>query len=187
VRLFDGRYKSQVLVDGFLARASVLGDVNYSGAKVGLVNRLVVSEGSGAFIDLSVRGGTTRGQLPVEDYFILGVDGETPYLLRGHVAATEGRYGRSPMGTDFILFNSDIERRVWTLPIGKDMEIKGELFLDGAKVFDRNRVFNQAGWFFDAGVAARIQLPGSDLVVLYGRSLNHGSGVIAGYIEHHFW
>ena len=186
VRLFDGRYKSHVLVDGFVARASVLGDVNYSGATLGSVNRLAVSEDSGTFIDFSVRGGTTRGQLPVEDYFILGVDGEIPHLLRGHKAAAEGRYGRSPMGTDFILMNSDIERRVWTVPVAK-IEIKGELFLDAAKVFDRNRVFPQAGWFFDAGVAARIQLPGSDLVVLYGRSLNHGGGIIAGYIERHFW
>ena len=167
--------------------ASVLGDVNYSGATLGLVNRLAVSEAAGAFIDWAVKGGTTRGRLPVEDYFILGVDGETPYPLRGHVATENGRYGKSPMGTDFVLINSDIERRIWTLPILKDIEIKGELFFDAAKVFDRHRVFKQAGWLFDAGVAARIQLPGTDLVVLYGRSLNGGTGGITGYIEHHFW
>lgn len=183
----EGKYKSQVHLDGFVARASLLGDVNYSGTTLGLFNRLTVSEDSGTFVDWAVKGGTARGGLPVEDYFILGVDGETPYLLRGHVASDEGRYGRSPMGTDFVLINSDIERRLLTLPISKDMAIKGELFVDAAKVFDRNRVFKQEGWFFDAGVAARIQLADTDLVLLYGRSLTEGTGVITGYIEHRFW
>ena len=187
IRPLDGKYKSQIHVDGFVARASVLGDVDYSGATLALMNRFIVSEDTGVVVDWAVKGGTTQGRLPIEDYFILGVDGETPYLLRGHVAFDQGRYGRSPMGTDFFLINSDIERRLWKLPLVKDAEIKAELFLDGAKVFDRNRVFRQAGWFLDGGVAARIQLPGTDLVLLYGRSLNHGTGVLTGYIEHRFW
>jgi tetratricopeptide (TPR) repeat protein len=186
-RPIDRKFKSQVRVDSFLARASLLGDLNYTGGTIQLANRLVVSEDRSTFFDLSVKVGTSRGRLPVEDYFMLGIDTETVDPLRAHVAADHSRYGRGPMGTGFVLVNSDIERRVAALPVLNNVPIHGELFFDSAKLSDRNRIFQQRGWLFDAGVAVRTQLPDFDFVVLYGRNLSEGKGVLGAYIERRFW
>ena len=185
-RPIDGKFKSQVRIDGFLARASLLGDLNYTGGTVQLANRLVVSEDR-TFFDLSVKGGTSRGRLPVEDYFMLGIDTETLDPLRAHLAADHGRYGRGPMGTGYVLVNSDIEQHIAALPVLNNVPVHGELFFDAAKLSDRNHIFQQRGWLFDVGVAVRTQLPDFDLVVLYGRNLSEGKGMLGAYIEHRFW
>ena len=186
-RPIDGKFKSQISIASFLARASLLGDLNYTGGTMQLANRLVVSEDRSTFFDLSVKSGTSRGRLPVEDYFMLGIDSETVDPLRAHVAADHGSYGRGPMGTGFVLVNSDIERRVAALPILDNVPIHGELFFDSAKLSDRNHIFQQRGWLFDVGMALRTQLPDFDFVVLYGRNLSEGKGVLGAYIERRFW
>jgi hypothetical protein len=186
-RPIDGKFKSQILIDGFLARASLLGDLDYSGGTLQLANRLVLSEDERTFFDLSVKGGNSRGHLPVQDYFMLGIDTETVDPLRAHTAAEKGRYGRGPMGTGFVLVNSDIERRIAALPVLNNVPIHGELFFDAAKLSDRSRVVQQHGWLFDVGVAVRTQLPEFDFVVLYGRNLTEGRGLLTAYIERRFW
>ena len=77
LRPIDGGYKSQIRVDSFLARASLAGGISYTGGTIQLANRMVISEDRGAFIDVSLKGGSARGRLPVEDYFMLGIDSET--------------------------------------------------------------------------------------------------------------
>jgi tetratricopeptide (TPR) repeat protein len=186
-RPLDGIYKSQVRFDSFLARAAMLGDVDYTGGTIQTANRLVISETQNAFIDLSLKGGAARGRLPVEDYFMLGIDSETVDPLRAHLAADHGRYGRGPMGTDFVLINSDLEKRVAVLPILGSVPVHGEVFFDAAKVFDRYRRFPQRGWLLDTGIAARILLSDSDVVVLYGRNLRESRNVFTAYIERRFW
>jgi len=186
-RPIDGKYKSQIRIDSFLARPSLLGDLNYTGGTIQLANRLILSEDRSTFFDVSVKGGNTRGRLPIEDYFMLGIDSETVDPLRAHLAADHGHYGRGPMGTGFVLVNSDIERRVAALPVLNKVPVHGELFFDAAKLFDRYGIFPQRGWLFDVGVAARMQLPDVDFVVLYGRNLREGKGVLTAYIERRFW
>jgi tetratricopeptide (TPR) repeat protein len=183
----DGRLKSQIRLDGFMATASLPGDLNYRAATAQLANRLVLSDAPSLFVDVSVKGGTSRGTLPVEDYFMLGIDSETATPLRAHRAFDNGHYGRGPMGTGFVLVNSDIERRLAVLPVLNNVPIHGELFFDAGKLSDRNGIFQLRGWLFDAGVAVRTAFGDSDLVLLYGRSLSDGKGVLAAYIEHRFW
>ena len=184
-RPVDGKFKSQIRIDSFLAGASLPADIHYSGGTIQLANRLVVSEDS-AFLDVSVKGGNVWGRLPVQDYFMLGIDSETVDPLRAHLASDQGSYGRGPMGTGFVLVNSDVERRIATAPV-LNVPIHAELFFDAAKLFDRNRILEQQGWLFDVGVAARILLSDADLVVLYGRNLSEGKGVLTAYIERRFW
>jgi hypothetical protein len=68
-----------------------------------------------------------------------------------------------------------------------NVPIHGELFLDAAKVFDRHRIFEQRGWLFDTGIAARLKLADTDFVVVYGRNLREGRGVLTAYIERRLW
>ena len=143
VRPLDGRYKNQLLFEAFLARSSVLGDLDFSGGSVQVANRYILDEASDTSFNFSATGGTSRGDIPVDSYFLLGIGRGSELPLRGHVASDEGRYGRAPMGTDFVLINTDIERRLATIPMFNTLSIpyimvKAMGFYDRAKVFDRN-------------------------------------------------
>lgn len=186
-RPMDGDFKSQLGLDTFIARASWLGDLNYSGGTLHLANRLVLSEDRATFLDLSVKGGTSWGLLPVQDYFMLGIDSETADPLRAHVASENGYYGRGPMGTGFILLNSDIERRIAVLPVLGNVPINGEFFLDVARLSDRGHIVRQRGWLADVGVAVRALLTDFDFVLIYGRNLSEGKSTVSVYTERRFW
>lgn len=186
IRLIDGRFKNQWDVQTFLARHAILGNLDYTGGTAKVSNRFVMSDGSRTFLDWSVEGGTTNGNLPIEKYFILGIESDGKHLLRGHSTTDHGRYGSSPMGTDFLLVNSDLERRLRVLPFG-NLNLQGEFFFDAARVFDRKRIFRPRPWLFDSGVGLRVETSTISLNLVYGRSLREGNGVLKGYIEHRFW
>jgi tetratricopeptide (TPR) repeat protein len=193
LRLADGdRYQNRLHVEGFAARPSILGDIRFSGGWAELANRVTLSRDHRSYLDLGIRGGTSRGSLPVEDYFVLGVDTNPQNLLRGHAASDHGTYGRGPMGTDFILVNMDIERRITTLPFFNTLNIpfvtiKWEVFLDGAKTFDRNRIFKQGKLWIDTGGGLRFETPTQSFNVIYGRSLRDGGSVFMVYAEKRLW
>jgi tetratricopeptide (TPR) repeat protein len=188
----DGRYKNQLRVHGFLARESLLGDFSFSGGSVEIANRFHITEDTRTVFDWSVTGGTSRGDLPVDHYFILGLTSLTDYRLRGHVASDGGRYGKAPMGTDFVLLNTDIERRLLRVPLFNTLsipfiEVKALAFFDSAKTFDRQRVFRQGEWLNDVGAGLRFETPTSAFTVLYGRDINGGENNFYGYVERRFW
>ena len=138
------------------------------------------------------RNRAARGALPVEDYFVLGLDTHPANLLRGHTVADHGRYGRGPMGTDFVLMNTDIERRLATIPFFNTVSIpfisvKWNLFFDGAKTWDRNRIFRQSKLLLDTGGGLRFETPTYSFNLVYGRSLREGKNVLFAYYERRLW
>ena len=77
-------------------------------------------------------------KLPIDHYFVLGLGSVTDYPLRAHVSSGEGHYGRSPAGTDFVLFNTDIRRRLVTVPLFDTLgipfvEVSAMAFYDAAR------------------------------------------------------
>jgi len=192
LRLVDGRYQNRLRFEGFAARRSILGDTNFSGGVAELNNRVTLSKDTRTYFDWTVKGGTSRGQLPVEEYFVLGLDTNPRNPLRGHAVADHGRYGRGPMGTDFVLLNFDVDRRLATLPFFNTLNIpfltvKWEVFFDGAKTFDRNRIFQQGKLWLDTGAGLRFETPTHSFNLVDGRSLRDGTGVLFGYVERRLW
>ena len=192
LRLFDGKYQDRLHLEAFAARRSILGDINFSGGVAELNNRITLSKDDRAYLDWTVKGGTSRGNLPVEDYFLLGIDTNMRNPLRGHTASDHGTYGRGPMGTDFVLVNTDLERRIATVPLFNTINIpfltvKWEVFLDAAKTFDRNRIFKQGKLWVDTGGGLRFETPTQSFSIVYGRSLRDGTAVITGYVERKLW
>jgi tetratricopeptide (TPR) repeat protein len=192
LRLVDRRYQSHLHLEGFAARRNILGDSQFSGGVFQFRNRLTVSKDTRTFINWSLKGGTARGRLPVEDYFVLGLDTRATNPLRGHVAANHGRYGRGPMGTDFLLVNTDIDRHLATLPFFNNFNIpfisvQWQVFFDGAKTWDRNRIFQQGKLWLDAGAGLRFETPTHSFNLVYGRSLREGKNILFGYYERRLW
>src|SRR5439155_9475777 len=123
LRLLDGRYQNRLHLEGFAARRNILGDTQFSGGVAELNNRVTLSRDTRTYVNWSLKTATSRGSLPVEDYFVLGLDTHTVNALRGHTVADHGRYGNGPMGTDFVLVNTDIDRHLATLPFFNNFNI----------------------------------------------------------------
>ena len=143
-------------------------------------------------MDWTVKGGTIRGQPPLEDYFILGMDVNPTNLLRGHQVSDHGRNGQGPMGSDFVLTNFDIERRIFTLPFFNSFNVpfvivKAEVFFDTAKTWDRTDVFKDSKLLMDTGAGLKFETPTSTFNVAYGRSLRDGRSIFYGYVERRLW
>jgi hypothetical protein len=192
LRLVDRRYKNRLRIEGFAAREAILGDLDFNGGIVELANRWEVTPETQTYLDWTVRAGTARGQLPVEQYFVVGVGDRSGNLLRGHAVHEEGHYGRAPMGTDFVLANLDLERRILGIPLFNALNIsvltvKWELFVDAAKTFDRARIFQQGKLWVDAGAGLRLETFSHSFTLVYGRSLRDGTGAFTGYVERRFW
>ena len=193
IRIVDRRYQNRLHVEGYVARDSILGDISFSGGVAQLDNRVTLSRDNRSYLDWTLKGGTSRGTVPVEDYFVLGVDTRNPRNpLRGHMAADHGTYGRGPMGTDFVLFNMDVERRITTLPLFNTLNIpfltvKWEVFLDAAKTFDFNHIFKGGKLWVDTGGGLRFETPTQSFNLIYGRSLRDGTAVFTAYVERRLW
>src|SRR5437016_780114 len=102
LRLFDRLYQNRLHLAAFGARRSIVGDANFTGGVAELDNRVTFPRDSRTNLDWTIKGGTSRGALPVEDYFLLGLDTNPVNLLRGHTTEEHGRYGHGPMGSDFV-------------------------------------------------------------------------------------
>ncbi len=192
LRLVDRQYQNRLHVEAFGARRSVIGNTQFTGGVVELNNRMTLSRDTRTFLDWTLKGGTARGHLPVEDYFVLGLDTRTTNLLRGHTAADHGKYGHGPMGSDFVLANTEINRRVATIPFFNNLNIpfiavKWSLFLDAAKTWDRNHIFQPSKLLFDTGGGIRLETPTHSFNLVYGRSIRDGQNVLFAYYERRLW
>jgi hypothetical protein len=188
VRLFDSRYQNRIHAEGGIARKSFAGDLNYSTATVELNNRYLISKDTDTVFNWTLRGGISDGQLPVEEYFVLGLDMQAGNLMRAHPASDHGHYGNAPMGTSFALSNMDIERRIAILPLFNSLnlpylDVKGQIFLDTGQTMDRANIFKEGKLYFDTGAALKFETPTHSLNMIYGKSLRDGRNVLYAYFQ----
>jgi hypothetical protein len=188
LRLADSRYQNRIHVEGAVARKTFAGDLNYGTATVEMNNRFLISKESNTVFNWTVRGGASDGQLPVEEYFVLGLDMHAGNLLRAHPASEHGHYGSAPMGTSFALSNMDIERRVAILPLFNSLnlpylDVKGQIFLDSGQTMDRANIFKEGKLYFDTGAGLKFEAPTHSLNMIYGKSLRDGRNVFYAYIQ----
>jgi tetratricopeptide (TPR) repeat protein len=191
-RPVDRQYQNRIRLEGFAARKGIIGDIQFSGGVLQVDNRLTLSKDTRMFLDWSVTGGTSRGLLPIEDYFNLGLDTFPIYPLRAHTLVDHGHYGHGPMGSDFFLVNTDLEKRLATVPFFNSLNIpfitvKWQVFLDSAKSWDRNKVFQNTKLLFDTGGGIRFETPTHAFNLIYGRALREGNNVFFGYYERRLW
>ena len=96
------------------------------------------------------------------------------------------------MGTDFVLLNTDVERRLATIPLFNTLNIpfisvKWEVFFDAGKTWDRNHIFKPSKLLLDTGAGLRFETPTHSFNVGYGRGLRDGQNVFFGYYERRLW
>jgi tetratricopeptide (TPR) repeat protein len=191
--LIDRKYQNQLRLTAFAARRAIISNTQFTGGTAELNNRVTLSKDTGTYFDWTVKGGTSRGLLPIEDYFVLGIDAPTTEnLLRGHRTFLDGQYGSGPIGSDFVLLNTDFNRRLKTIPFFNTLNIpyfvvKGDIFFDAAKTWDRNDVFKTSKLLLDTGVGLRFETPTYSFNLIYGKSLRDGNNVWTAYYTRRLW
>jgi len=124
-----------------------------------------------------VRGGGLLGAAPFDELFMLGVERDNDLWLRGHLGTRDGRKGSSPLGSRYLLTNSDVFRRIWS---------NGLIGVEAGPLFDIGRMSAPAAalapqqWLFDTGVEAKLTVLGTSVVLTWGHDLRTGNNAFFG-------
>ena len=120
-----------------------------------------------------LRAGKTFGQVPFDDLFMLGFDRDNDLWMRGHNGLIDGKKGNAPLGRNYVLSNSDVEKVVFHDAF---VQVQVGPFLDTGDIYDPSQFFGSPKWLTDTGLQARVKLLGNFSFVLgYGKDLRSGS------------
>ena len=129
-----------------------------------------------------LRAGGTFGTVPFDDLFTLGVERDDNDLwLRGIPATHDGRKGNSPIGRDYVLWNSEFDKIVYN---GAFFQVRlGPLF-DAGRIWDGSGLFGSGGWLWDPGAQIKIRVLDTFQVVFsYGHDMRSRQNTFFGGTE----
>jgi hypothetical protein len=114
------------------------------------------------------------GQLPLDELYSTAMERDNDLWLRGHVGTRHGRKGSAPMGTRFVLTQTDVTRRVLRIPF---LRVDAGPFFDVANAGGESGLGSR-GWLYDTGAQAVVSTIGGFRVsIVYGRDLRGGNDV----------
>ncbi len=116
--------------------------------------------------------GDARGDLPMDELFILGLERDNNLPLRAHIGTLDGRKGNAPMGRRYFLSNWEIDKNIYS---NGWVGLKIAPFLDTGRITDPGGPFGEREWLWDTGGEATIKvLGGFEVVLTYGKDLRTG-------------
>jgi hypothetical protein len=118
-----------------------------------------------------VRSGKTMGIVPFDELFMLGLERDNDLWMRAHVGTRDGQKGSAPLGRDFFLFNSEIDKNVYKNGF---LSLKLSPFLDFGKITDPLPGLGSKGWLTDTGLEVKLRVLGVGVLFIYGRDLRFG-------------
>jgi hypothetical protein len=122
-----------------------------------------------------VRAGGTFGTVPFDDLSMLGFDRDNPLWMRGHFGLVHGKKGNAPLGRNYILSNTEVDKLLYHAPWAR---VQIGPFLDTGNIWDGSAYFGARGWMTDSGVQATLGAPGGfRFFAGYGRDLRSGGNV----------
>jgi tetratricopeptide (TPR) repeat protein len=124
-----------------------------------------------------VRAGGLMGVSPFDQLFMLGVERDNNLWLRGHIGSRNGKKGSSPVGTDYFLSNSDLDRRVYSNGL---LGVQVGPLLDIGRMAAPTPGLSTGQWLFDTGVEAKLTVLGTNVVLTWGRDLRTGNNAFYG-------
>jgi Tetratricopeptide repeat len=174
------RFTVDSAVDGAFGRffAKPLGAYGRLGASVAL-RWLPKEQGDDYETRSRLRVGGTFGDVPFDELFTLGVERDDNNLwLRGISATHDGRKGNSPMGRDFVLWNSELDKIVYN---GAVFQVRVGPLFDGGRVWDASGLFGSRGWLWDPGAQVKVRVLDSfEVVFSYGHDMRSGQNTFFG-------
>ena len=132
---------------------------------------------------LSLQGGVSGRDLPLDHYFLFGIGPDARLPLKAHPELRDGRRGNSPMGREFVLLGAEMGRRLWRWGF---LEVGGFAFSDTAFVSGRPFLSAEGEWFQDIGVGLRLRVLGQEFLNVFlglntrSRTFHHWAGLPSG-------
>jgi len=127
-----------------------------------------------------LRAGKTFGGIPFDEFFQLGMQRDNDLWLRGHAGTRDGVKGRAPLGTEYALVQTELDRRIGEF---RFFRVSAGPFFDAGNIGGRGG-FGSRGWLFDAGVQVKASVAGGfTWSFVYGRDLRAGQGVFYTAVE----
>lgn len=140
------------------------------------ISWIPTAKGDDFLTKVRLRAGKTFGQIPFDELFNLGIMQDNDLWIRGHRATRDHKKGNSPLGYDYILFNSEVEKIILKKGF---VQIKLVPFLDAGNIYDPSKVFGSGEWLLDVGIGAKLSILNRVTVGLYyGKNLRTGNNVI---------
>jgi tetratricopeptide (TPR) repeat protein len=118
-----------------------------------------------------VRSGRTLGSVPFDELFILVLERDNDLWMRAHIGTRDGQKGSAPLGRDYFLFNSEIDKNIYKNGF---LTVKLSPFFDLGEITDPSPGLGSRGWLEDAGVQAKLRVLGVEVRFIYGRDLRFG-------------
>ena len=131
-----------------------------------------LSQGDDYEIQHRIRAGKTAGDVPFDELFMLGLDGDSDLWMRGHIATRDGRKGSGPIGRSYFLSNWEADKNVYRKGL---LNLKVGPFVDAGKVTDSLPGLGSHKWLWDAGAQVKVRLLGFGVVLSYGKDLRSGN------------
>jgi len=118
-----------------------------------------------------LRGGGASAHVPFDELFMLGMERDNDLWLRAHVGTRDGRKGSAPLGTHYLLANSEIDKNLYS---------NGLITAKLGPFFDTGRItgapnLESRKWLFDTGAQATLRVLGVGLTFVYGKDLRTGN------------
>jgi tetratricopeptide (TPR) repeat protein len=130
------------------------------------------SRGDDFETQVSLRAGRTFGSVPFDELFMLGFDRDNDLWMRGHPGLRKGEKGNAPLGRNYVLVNSEMDKIVYG---GTFFTVKAGPFVDSGDIYDPSGYFGPPRWLWDAGIQAKFRFLGSfEFVLGYGKALRSG-------------
>ena len=123
-------------------------------------------------VSTQFRTGSSLGQPPFDELFILGLERDNDLWMRGHIATEDRKRGSGFLGRKYFLFNAEMDKKLFHLVF---MDVRLGPCLDVGRIYDQNLDFGSVRWLWDLGLLLKLRLPGGLTAILsYGKDLRTG-------------
>jgi hypothetical protein len=130
------------------------------------------SQGDDYEIQHRIRVGKTFGEVPFDEFFILGLERDNDLEMRAHIGTRDGRKGSAPLGRNYFLSNWEADKNVYRNGI---FTVKLGPFLDTGKITDASAGLGSQKWLWDLGAQAKVRVFGIGVAFSYGKDLRSGN------------
>ena len=119
----------------------------------------------------TLSAGATFGHAPFDELFMLGLERDNDLWMRAHIGTRDGRKGSAPLGSNYILSNWEIDKRVYDNGI---FNVKLSPFLDTGRINGPTGLGSQK-WLSDTGIQVKASVLGVGVTFTYGKDLRSGN------------
>jgi hypothetical protein len=121
------------------------------------------------------RAGKTFGSVPFDDLFMLGLERDNDLWMRAHIGTFNGQKGSAPLGRDYLLFNSEVDKNIYSNGL---IGVKLSPFLDTGKITDPLAGLGSQEWLWDIGMQIKVRVLGVGVTFTYGKDLRTGHNAL---------